>query len=39
MANILKIKNEQGEWTDILAIKGDAGPQGPVGPQGPKGDK
>ena len=38
MANILKIKNELGEWIDIPAIKGDTGPQGPVGPQGPKGD-
>ena len=38
-AKILKIKNEQGEWIDIPAIKGDAGPQGPVGPQGPKGDQ
>ena len=38
MANILKIKNEQGEWIDIHAIKGDVGPQGPQGPQGPKGD-
>lgn len=38
MANILKIKNEQGKWTDIPAIKGDTGEQGPIGPQGPKGD-
>ena len=38
MANILKIKNEQGEWISVPAIKGDAGPQGQVGPQGPKGD-
>ena len=38
MANILKIKNEQGEWIDIPSIKGDVGPQGPQGPQGPKGD-
>ena len=38
MANILKIKNEQGEWINVPAIKGDTGPQGPVGPQGPKGD-
>lgn len=38
MANILKIKNEQGEWTDIPAIKGDVGPQGPQGIKGIKGD-
>ena len=38
MANILKIKNEQGEWISVPAIKGDAGPQGQAGPQGPKGD-
>ena len=37
-ANILKIKNEQGEWTSVPAIKGDTGPQGQAGPQGPKGD-
>ena len=37
-ANILKIKNEQGEWISVPAIKGDAGPQGQTGPQGPKGD-
>ena len=37
-ANILKIKNEQGEWISVPAIKGDTGTQGPVGPQGPKGD-
>ena len=38
MANILKIKNEQGEWIDIPSIEGERGPQGPIGPQGPKGD-
>lgn len=37
-ANILKIKNEQGEWIAVPAIKGDVGPQGPQGIQGIKGD-
>ena len=37
-ANILKIKNERGEWIAVPAIKGDEGPQGPQGIQGIKGD-
>ena len=38
---ILKIKDSQGNWTEIPAIigpKGDTGEQGPQGPQGIKGD-
>lgn len=34
MTGILRIKDADGVWHDIHAIKGDVGP---VGPQGPKG--
>lgn len=49
--SILKIKNEQGQWENVVTLKGDTGPAGPKGdtgqtgpagpqgPQGPKGDK
>lgn len=42
---ILRVKNENGEWIDVPAIVGPAGPAGEQGPagqdgvQGPKGDK
>ena len=36
--SILKIKNEQGQWENVVALKGDAGPAGPKGDIGPKGD-
>lgn len=41
---ILKIKDENGQWTSIPAIQGpqgpagDVGPAGPIGETGPKGD-
>lgn len=41
---ILRVKNENGEWIDVPAIVGPAGPAGEQGPagkdgvQGPKGD-
>ncbi|MCI8459910.1 MAG: collagen-like protein [Bacilli bacterium] len=34
---ILKVKKDNGEWLDILAIKGEKGDQGPQGLQGPQG--
>ena len=34
--SVLKIKDAEGNWTDIPAL---VGPQGEQGPQGPKGDK
>lgn len=37
--SVLKIKDANGTWQDIPAIKGATGSQGPTGPQGPKGDK
>lgn len=49
--SILKIKNEQGQWENVVTLRGDVGPTGPKGdtgqtgpagpqgPQGPKGDK
>lgn len=32
--SILRIKNQDGTWTFIPAIRGDRGPEGPQGPQG-----
>ena len=43
MVGILRIKDQNGEWQDIQALRGEQGPagpagkDGPVGPQGPKG--
>lgn len=37
MTGILRIKDAEGVWHDIQAIKGADGERGPVGPQGPKG--
>ena len=40
MIPILKVRDTDGRFKEVLAIKGDRGPQGepgPVGPQGPKG--
>lgn len=34
MVGILRIKDQNGEWQDIQAIKGATGPQGPIGPTG-----
>ena len=34
--SMLKIKNEQGRWENIITLKGDAGPAGPKGDTGPK---
>ena len=36
--SILKIKNEQGQWENIVTLKGDMGPAGPKGDKGDKGD-
>lgn len=38
MVGILRIKDQNGEWQDIQAIKGDTGPQGPIGPIGLTGE-
>lgn len=35
---ILKIKDENGEIKEILALKGERGDTGPQGVQGPQGD-
>ena len=35
--DILKIKNEQGEWITVPALKGEKGDTGETGPQGPAG--
>lgn len=37
MTGILRIKDADGVWHDIQAIKGADGERGPVGPMGPKG--
>lgn len=37
MTGILRIKDADGVWHDIQAIKGADGERGPVGPVGPKG--
>jgi hypothetical protein len=40
---MLRIKNENGEWVEVVALKGDTGPAGadgapgPTGPTGPRG--
>lgn len=39
MVGILRIKDQNGEWQDIQALRGEQGPQGPVGPEGPQGPK
>ena len=39
MADILRIKGEDGLWHEIPAIVGPAGPAGPKGETGAKGDK
>ena len=36
--SVLKIRDEQGDFKDILTIKGEKGEKGDVGPQGPKGE-
>lgn len=38
MSNILRVKDDSGNWIDIPAIIGPTGPQGPTGPKGDKGD-
>lgn len=38
MIGILRIKDMNGEWQDIQAIKGATGPQGPIGPIGLTGE-
>lgn len=35
--DILKVKDEQGNWHTIPALKGNTGPAGPQGPQGATG--
>lgn len=35
--SVLKIKNSQGNWEDIPAIRGEAGPKGDTGNTGPAG--
>ena len=39
MADILRIKGEDGLWHEIPAIVGPSGPAGPKGETGAKGDK
>ena len=34
---VLKIKDANGDWQNIVALKGDQGERGPEGPQGPQG--
>lgn len=36
--DILQVKDGNGNWTSIPAIKGDTGPQGPQGIQGIQGE-
>ena len=35
--NILKIKNEQGQWENVVTLRGDVGPTGPKGDTGQAG--
>ena len=37
MSNILRVKDDSGNWIDIPAIIGPTGPQGPTGAKGPTG--
>ena len=39
MANILKVKDQEGNWIDIPAIVGPQGPAGPAGERGPQGEQ
>lgn len=36
---VLRVKNQDGTWSEIHAIVGPQGPQGGIGPQGPQGPK
>lgn len=37
MTPMLRIKNENGEWVEVIALKGDTGPAGSTGPAGADG--
>ena len=36
---VLRVKNQDGTWSEIPTIVGPQGPQGDIGPQGPQGPK
>lgn len=38
MPSVLRIKNPDGTWYEVTALKGDTGPQGPQGEPGNIGD-
>lgn len=38
MSDILQVKDKQGNWVPIPALKGDRGPKGDPGERGPKGE-